>query len=61
MKSKKSFKKKETNYRNANDEIRIKERRKDNNKKFNKRNIYALMEEEDDTDIDLYAYLNDEE
>ena len=60
MKSKKSFKKKETNYRNANDEIRIKERRKDNNKKFNKRNIYNLIEEEE-TDIDLYAYLNDEE
>ncbi len=60
MKSKKSFKKKETNYRNANDEIKIKERRKDNNKKFNKRNIYKLIEEEE-TEIDLYAYLNDEE
>ena len=60
MKSKKTFKKKETNYRNANDEIRIKERKKDTNKKFNKRNIYSLIEEEE-IDIDLYAYLNDEE
>lgn len=60
MKSKKSFKKRETNYRNADNEIRIKERRKDTNKKFNKRNIYALIEEEDDTEIDLYAYLDEE-
>ena len=60
MKSKKSFKKRETNYRNANDEVRIKERRKDTNKKFNKRNIYALIEEEDDTEINLYAYLDEE-
>ena len=60
MKSKKSFKKRETNYRNADHEIRIKERRKDTNKKFNKRNIYALIEEEDDTEINLYAYLDEE-
>jgi len=60
MKSKKSFKKRETNYRNADNEIRIKERRKDTNKKFNKRNIYALIEEEDDTEINLYAYLDEE-
>jgi len=60
MKSKKSFKKRETNYRNADNEIRIKERRKDTNKKFNKRNIYALIEEDDDTEIDLYAYLDEE-
>ena len=60
MKSKKSFKKRETNFRNANDEVRIKERRKDNNRKFNKRSIYSLIEEEDDTEIDLYAYLDEE-
>ena len=59
MKSKKAFKKK-NNYRNSEDEIRIKERRKDTNKKFNKRNIYALIEEEDDTEINLYAYLDEE-
>ena len=60
MKSKKSFKNRETNFRNANDEVRIKERRKDNNRKFNKRSIYSLIEEEDDTEIDLYAYLDEE-
>ena len=60
MKSKKSFKKRETNYRNADNEIRIKERRQDTNKKFYKRNIYALIEEEDDTEINLYAYLDEE-
>ncbi len=59
MKSKKSFKKKTTNYRNAEDEIRIRERRKTADKKFNKHKLYDLLEEED-TDIDLYGYLDED-
>lgn len=61
MKSKRTFKKKETNFRDDNNEIRIKERRKESNKKFSKRNIYSLIEEEDDSEIDLYGYLKEDE
>ena len=28
-------------------------------KKFNKHNIYAMIEEEDDSEIDLYGYLSE--
>ena len=60
MKSKKSFKNKETNFRDADNDVKIKERRRQPNKKFNKHSIYSLIEEEDDTDIDLYGYLDEE-
>ncbi|MFK7979316.1 MAG: hypothetical protein AB8G86_05010 [Saprospiraceae bacterium] len=61
MKSKKTFKKKETNFKNDKIEVRIKERKKSGNKKFNKHNIYMLIEEEDDSEIDLYGYLKEDE
>lgn len=57
MKSKKTFKKRTSNYQNDDNEIRIKERRKEQGKKFNKHNIYAMIEEDDDSEIDLYGYL----
>ena len=60
MKSKKTFKKRETNFRNDNMEVRIKERKKGGKKKFNKRNLYELIEEEEDSEIDLYGYLKEE-
>lgn len=60
MKSKKSFKKRETNFRNDNMEVRIKERKKGGKKKFNKRNLYELIEEEEDSEIDLYGYLKED-
>ena len=59
MKSKKTFKKKDNNYQIDNNEIRIKERRKEQGKKFKKHNIYAMLEEEDDGEIDLYGYLSE--
>lgn len=57
MKSRKDFKKKNANYRkNQEDEIRIRERKKQP-KKINKNNYYSMLEEEDDdVAIDLYAY-----
>ncbi len=58
MKSKKTFKKKDNNYQNENDEIKIKERKKIPNKKFKKQDFYAMIEEEDD-EIDLYGYLEE--
>ena len=58
MKSKKTSKKKESDYRNDT-EIKIKERKKEPNKKFNKRSIYSLIEEDDDAEIDLYGYLEE--
>ncbi len=58
MKSKKTFKKKDNNYQIEHDEIKIKERRKEKSKKFKKHNIYAMIEEEEDVEIDLYGYLN---
>ncbi len=59
MKSKKSFKKKDHNYRDDDKEIKIKERRKAKSKKFKKHNLYELLEEEDDSEIDLYGYLEE--
>ena len=58
MTSKKAFKKK-NNYRNSEDEIRIKERRKQKNKKFRKQDIYAMREEEEDLNYNPYDYLNE--
>ena len=60
MKSKKTFKKKDSNYQIDNNELKIKERKKESNKKFNKHNIYSMIEEDDeDTEIDLYGYLEE--
>ena len=47
MKSKKNFKKKQVNYRKDNDEIRIRERKKQP-KKFNKHNLYSMIEEDEE-------------
>ena len=60
MKSKKTFKKKETSFRDNNIEVKIKERKKNGNKKFKKHNIYTLIEEDDDSEIDLYGYLKED-
>ena len=60
MKSKKTFRKNESNFKNDNNEVRIRERKKESNKKFNKRNIYSLIEEDDDSEIDLYGYLKED-
>lgn len=46
MKSKKKFKKKNTNYRRDQDEIRIKERRKQP-KKLNKHKLYTMIEDDE--------------
>ena len=59
MKSKKTFKKKDNNYQNEQDEIKLKERRKVQSKKFKKHNLYAMLEEEEDVEIDLYGYLEE--
>ena len=59
MKSKKTFKKKDSNYETDNNDIKIKVRRKESNKKFKKHNIYAMIEEEEDVEIDLYGYLEE--
>jgi len=58
MKNRKNFKKKNINYRKDQDEIRIKERRKQP-KKISKQHLYNLMEEDDAVDDSLYD--NEEE
>ena len=60
MKSKKTFKKREHNHRELETEIKIKERKKKPNKKFKKHNLLSMIEEED-LDIDLYGYLDEED
>ncbi|MEM1120506.1 MAG: hypothetical protein AAGJ18_08645 [Bacteroidota bacterium] len=59
MKSKKNFKKKHTNYRKANDEIRIKERKKQP-KKISKQHLYALMDDEEEGDL-VISYTDEDE
>jgi len=56
MKNKKVFKKTD-HYRRNDDEIRIKERRKQKNKKFNKQDIFALRAEAEDLYSNPYNYL----
>jgi len=49
MTSRKDFRKKNAQLKKAQDEIRIKERKKlPKNKKINKSNFYSLLEEEED-------------
>ena len=59
MKSKKNFKKKNINYRKDQEEIRIKERKKQP-KKFNKHNLYSLIEE-DESEYISPNYTDEEE
>jgi len=61
MKSKKTFKKREHNHRALETEIKIKERKKKPNKKFKKHNLLSMIEEEEDLEIDLYGYLDEED
>ncbi len=61
MKSRNSKKNKKY-FRNQEDEIRIKERKKQPKKRINKNNYYLMLEEEyDDLPIDLDPYEAEEE
>ena len=54
MKSKKNFKKKNINYQKDHQEVRIKERRKQP-KKFNKQNLYSMIEEDEEYVLPNYT------
>lgn len=59
MKSRKDFKKKNANYRkNQDEDIRIKAIKKQP-RKINKNNYYSMIEDEDDLEINLYDYEDD--